>query len=214
MLSSIKIRRAGNTVGPEQPNHGQKKLVTAISSKSTAMSGYLQKQVSKVQAKKMWNQILSQKAFSTKSTSTILFESNELLETISCPPTPPPKKSQTLPNLVINTNREDSLIYRALPSLPSATISSTTSLKQQKKGGLTRAKTWMGTSIQRWLTAAEESEEKRKMAVLMDHSELEEEEEQSILYSCSLSPNESFQKMTLHCRSMDIFVKLVLVASS
>lgn len=207
MLSSIKIRRAGNTVGPEQPNHGQKKLVTVISSKSTAMSGYLQKQVSKVQAKKVWNQIISQKAFSTKSTSTILFESNELLDTISCPPTPPPKKSQTLPNLVINTDREDSLIYRALPSLPSAV--SSTSLKQQKKGGLTRAKTWVGTSIQKWLTAAEESEEKRKMAVLMDHSELDDEEEQSILYSCSLSPNESFQKMTLHCRSMNNFVKLV-----
>lgn len=202
MLSSIKIRRAGNTVGPEQPNHGQKKLVTVISSKSTAMSGYLQKQVSKVQAKKVWNQIISQKAFSTKSTSTILFESNELLDTISCPPTPPPKKSQTLPNLVINTDREDSLIYRALPSLPSAV--SSTSLKQQKKGGLTRAKTWVGTSIQKWLTAAEESEEKRKMAVLMDHSELDDEEEQSILYSCSLSPNESFQKMILHCRILQV----------
>lgn len=198
MLSSIKIRRAGNTVRPEQSFHEQKNLATVISAKSTAVSGYLQRKVSKVHAKKMWNQIISQKASSTRSASTILFESNELLDTISCPPTPPPKKSQTLPNLVINTDR-DPLINRALPSLPSSV--SSVSIKQEKKGGLTKAKTWVGTSIHKWLTAAEESEEKRKMAVLMDHSELEDEEEQSILYSCSLLPNESSQRMTLHCRS-------------
>lgn len=204
LLSALKIKKS-STVKPEQTNsHEQTKLTTVISTKSTAVTGYLQKKVSTIHAKKMWNQIVSSKASSTKSRSTILFDSNDHLETVSCPPTPPPKKSQTLPNLTIITER-DPLIHRALPSLPS--LASSISLKEERKGGLTRAKTWVGTSIQKWLSSPE-SDEKRKMEILMDHSELNDNEEQSIMYSNSLLQERSsfLQKRVLQCRSKYIFL--------
>ncbi|KAI8083707.1 hypothetical protein BDF21DRAFT_337151 [Thamnidium elegans] len=103
-----------------------------------------------------------------------------------------------MPNLVIITDK-DQLTQRALPTLPS--ISSETSLSiGEKKNTLTRATTWVGNSIQRWLSTAD-AEERRKMAILMDHSELDEEEEQSILYSSTLMTSTLSQRMTLHCRN-------------
>ncbi len=197
LLSALNIKKASSTVKPEQSHHEQKKLATVISAKSTAVTGYLHRKVSVVRAKKMWNQIVSHKTSSHKTASTILFDSNDHLDTVSCPPTPPPKKSHTLPNLFIITER-DPLLHRALPSLPS--LASSISLKEERKGGLTRAKTWVGTSIQKWLSSPD-SDEKRKMDVLLDHSELDDNEEQSIVYSNSLVQDESSQKMVLQCRS-------------
>lgn len=198
LLSSFKKKRIGSTVGPEQPQ--QKKLVTVLSSKST-VTDYLQKKVSSIHAKRIWNQMIPynirQKTInSAKTSSTVLFDSNEHLKTVSAPPTPPPKKSHTMPNLVIITNNEQ-LVHRALPSLPSMASYMSVS---EKKNGITRATTWVGNSIQKWLSSTE-AEERRKMAMLMDHSELEEEEEQSVLYSSTLLPNRLSQRMTLHCRS-------------
>lgn len=197
LLSSLKKKRVGSSVGPEQPQ--QKKPVTMLS--TTTVTGYLHRKISFMHAKKMWEQMIPysvrQKTInSAKTSSTVLFDSNEDLRTVSNPPTPPPKKSQTMPDLVIITNSEQ-LVHRALPSLPS--VASYSSSKERKTG-LTRATTWVGNSIQKWLSSSE-AEEKRKMAMLMDHSELDEEEEQNILYSSTLMPNRLSQRMTLHSRS-------------
>lgn len=206
LLSSLRKKRTSSSVGTELSlQQHQKKLVTVLSSKSSTVTDYLQKKVSTIHPKKVWDQFIPsqirQKATgggSSKSSSTILFDSNEHLETVSAPPTPPPKKSHTMPNLVIITDNTDPLMYRALPSLPS--IASSASIEGEKKNGITRAKTWVGNSIQKWLSSAD-AEEKRMMAILLDHSELDEEEEKSILQSSTLIPNASPKKMTLHCRS-------------
>ncbi|KAI9360221.1 hypothetical protein BD770DRAFT_453525 [Pilaira anomala] len=106
-----------------------------------------------------------------------------------------------MPSLAIITD-QDQLTQRALPKLPTLpSLPSDTSLSiEEKKNTLTRATTWVGNSIQRWLSTAD-AEERRKMAILSNHSELDEEEEQSILYSSSLITSTLSQRMTLNCRS-------------
>ncbi|KAI9272290.1 hypothetical protein EDC94DRAFT_511640 [Helicostylum pulchrum] len=113
-----------------------------------------------------------------------------------------------MPNLVIITDR-DQLTQRVLPTLPTLpSLSSETSLSiGEKKNTLTRATTWVGNSIQRWLSTAD-AEERRKMAILMDHSELDEEEEQSILYSSTLMTSTLSQRMTLHCRNYQYIMNM------
>lgn len=204
MLNSLKKKRISSSIVPEQQQKQQQEKKVAL--KSVLVTDYLQKKVASIHAKRIWSQMLPysirQKTISSnKTSSTVLFDSNEHLKTVSAPPTPPPKKSHTMPNLVIITDK-DQLTLRALPTLPTLpSLSSETSLSiGEKKNTLTRATTWVGNSIQRWLSNAD-AEERKKMAILMDHSELDDEEEQSILYSSTLMTSTLSQRMTLHCRS-------------
>ncbi|KAG2199109.1 hypothetical protein INT47_005113 [Mucor saturninus] len=183
MLTSFKKKKMGAVVAPQQQ---QQHKLTLVPSKSTPLTQYFQKKLTIKQAKRLLQKMVpvmarSQKTIQekseTKNTSTVLFDSSEDLHT---PPTPPPKKSQTMPDL---SNSQDSLVHRALPSLPSVASYSSSSDKR-KKNGLTRATTWVGHSIQKWLSSTE-AKESRKMAILINHSVLEEEEE----HPNHLSPN-------------------------
>lgn len=188
MLTSFKKKRIGSsTVAPQEQQPSTSKL-SLVYSKSTPIQ-YFQKKVSLKQAKKILQKMVPRKRpqksivsaqdsinSSSKHPSTVLFDSNEDLHT---PPTPPPKKSETMPNLSSLTSSQEVLVHRALPSLPSV-ASYTSSLDNQKKNGLTRATSWVGNSIHKWLSSAE-AKERRKMAILMDHSVLDEDEESTHL---------------------------------
>jgi hypothetical protein len=193
-LPSLKKKKS-SAVGPQQQQIVNKDKTAAIS--ASTITDFLQRTVNSTHAKKLWHQIantpqkckahLQQK----HQSPTILFDSNEHLAT-TAPPTPPPKKSQTMPNLSIITDNEH-LMNRALPSLPS--MESAISVGK-RKNGITRATTWMGKSVQKWLTLPGTDTDKANM--MSCHSELDEEE---LMYSSSLLPNVASQKLTLHCRS-------------
>lgn len=186
-LSALKKKKT-STVGPEQ----QERKLTV---KSPSITDFLSKKVSSIQAKKIWNQIVPQ--YKSAATSTVLFDSNDhLADVASIPPTPPPKKSATMPNLSIITDTE--IINRALPSLPSVENSISIGSQSSSRNGLTRATTWVGKSIQKWLSNLDE----QRKAAIMDISDFEHDgDDQDALYSSSLLPNALDQKLTLHCRS-------------
>lgn len=204
MLTSFKKKRFGSSIVPEQQQRPEEKKAVL---KPALVTDYLHKKIVSIHAKRILNQMIpyytvKQKTInSAKTSSTVLFDSSEHLKTVSAPPTPPPKKSHTMPSLAIITD-QDQLTQRALPKLPTLpSLPSDTSLSiEEKKNTLTRATTWVGNSIQRWLSTAD-AEERRKMAILSNHSELDEEEEQSILYSSSLITSTLSQRMILNCRS-------------
>ncbi|KAI8091031.1 uncharacterized protein B0P05DRAFT_528466 [Gilbertella persicaria] len=173
------------------------------------------RKVSYAQAKKLWHQLLTHKRMT--KTATILFDSHEHL---SPPPTPPPKKSQTMPDLVGYT---DHWMDRALPHLPYE--------EEKHTSSLSRTSTWVGKSIQRWISTysssvsssslmSAASSTKRSLfgksgeifmgksgPLLLDHSELHEEELEDATrhsFSSSLSPNYLADKMTLHSKVLQV----------
>lgn len=201
-LSALKKKKT-STVVPEQ----QERKITI---KSPSITDFLSKKVSFIQAKKIWNQIVLQSK--TSVTSTVLFDSNDhLADAASIPPTPPPKKSSTMPNLSIITDTE--IMNRALPSLPSVENAISIGSQSSSRNGLTRATTWVGKSIQKWLSNLDE----QRKATIVDLSDFEHDDDDNddddgddddyyfnnkdVLYSSSLLPNELDQKLTLHCRS-------------
>lgn len=185
-LTTALKKKKTSAVGPE---HHDRKLTP----KSPSITDFISKKVSSIHAKKIWHQIVPHQ----QQKATILFDSNDhLADTASIPPTPPPKKSSTMPNLSIITDAE--LMHRALPSLPSVENAiSIGSKASSSRYGLTRATTWVGKSIQKWLSNLEE----QRKAVMMDLSDFEHDDEEDVLYSSSLLPNALDQKLTLHCRS-------------
>ncbi|KAF1806968.1 hypothetical protein FB192DRAFT_1273705 [Mucor lusitanicus] len=89
-------------------------------------------------------------------------------------------------------------MHRALPSLPSVENAiSVGSKSSSSRYGLTRATTWVGKSIQKWLSNLEE----QRKAVMMDLSDFEHDDQEDVMYSSSLLPNALDQKLTLHCRN-------------
>jgi hypothetical protein len=204
-LPSLKKRKS-SAVGPQQPQKQQQQQIinkdkTAAISAST-ITDFLQRTVNAKKAKKLWYQIantpqkykahIQQKPQSV----TVLFDSNEHLAT-TAPPTPPPKKSQTMPNLSIITDSEH-LMNRALPSLPSMECAISVG---KRKNGIAKATTWMGKSVQKWLALPGTDTDKATM--ISNHSELDDEE---LMYSSSLLPNAKSQKLTLHCRSKFFYI--------
>lgn len=190
-------KKKSSAVGPQLQQQLINKEKTAAISAST-ITDFLQRTVNSTQAKKLWYHIANrpQKCKvhvqqQKHQSSTILFDSNENLAT-TAPPTPPPKKSQTMPDLAIITDSEH-LMNRALPSLPS--MESVISVGK-RKNGITRATTWMGKSVQKWLNLPDTNTDKANM--MSSHSDLDIEE---VMYSSSLLPNITSQKLTLHCRS-------------
>jgi hypothetical protein len=165
---------------------------------------YIQQQKITVtnQAKKLWKQwhsnhqlsLLSSKNNSIKGENTgsqcssiLLFDSSEheTPSTLSLQ-TDDNKRSFTDPSLTQHDEEEEEgeekkmpllkdyrLLTRALPRLPFSSSSGPISLighPLKKKATITRATTWVGRSIQKWIT----TEEQRKMAILLDDSELED----------------------------------------
>ncbi|KAI8641434.1 hypothetical protein BD408DRAFT_346225 [Parasitella parasitica] len=100
-----------------------------------------------------------------------------------------------MPNLSIITDTE--LLNRALPRLPSVENAISIGSKSSSKNGLTRATTWVGKSIQKWLSNLDE----QRKGVNMDLSEFEHDQEEGTLYSSSVLPNALDQRLTLHCRN-------------
>lgn len=189
-LTAALKKKKTSAVGPEQ-QHDRK-----LTPKSPSVTNFLSRKVSSIHAKKIWHQIISQQQ-QQQQKATVLFDSNDhLADAASIPPTPPPKKSSTMPNLSIITDAE--LMHRALPSLPSVENAiSVGSKSSSSRYGLTRATTWVGKSIQKWLSNLEE----QRKAVMMDLSDFEHDDQEDVMYSSSLLPNALDQKLTLHCRS-------------
>lgn len=192
-LTAALKKKKTSAVGPEL-QHDRK-----LTPKSPSITDFLSKKVSSMHAKKIWHHMVPQQQQQQQQhKATVLFDSNDHLAdaAASIPPTPPPKKSSTMPNLSIITDAE--LMHRALPSLPSVdnaiSIGSKSSLSRH---GLTRATTWVGKSIQKWLSNLED----QRKAVMMDLSDFEHDDQEDVLYSSSLLPNALDQKLTLHCRS-------------
>ncbi|OAD02582.1 hypothetical protein MUCCIDRAFT_111972 [Mucor lusitanicus CBS 277.49] len=192
-LTAALKKKKTSAVGPEQ-QHDRK-----LTPKSPSVTNFLSRKVSSIHAKKIWHQIISQQQ-QQQQKATVLFDSNDhLADAASIPPTPPPKKSSTMPNLSIITDAE--LMHRALPSLPSVENAiSVGSKSSSSRYGLTRATTWVGKSIQKWLSNLEE----QRKAVMMDLSDFEHDDQEDVMYSSSLLPNALDQKLTLHCRILQV----------
>lgn len=170
MLAASLKRFRTNSVQPyssqdQREKKNSRKLKLAVSSSSNQLAGFLQKKVTSMQAKKLIKQfrdldlkIKRQPSFST--TSTVLFDSDELLPSTKSPLSSP-KKSQTMPSFTtfdkVDDKQCNELTTRTLPRLPSEvsiTLSANSSSNHTNatmKEGLTRASTWVGKSIRNLL---------------------------------------------------------------
>lgn len=170
MLAASLKRFRTNSVQPyssqdQREKKNSRKLKLAVSSSSNQLAGFLQKKVTSMQAKKLIKQfrdldlkIKRQPSFST--TSTVLFDSDELLPSTKSLLSSP-KKSQTMPSFTtfdkVDDKQCNELTTRTLPSLPSEvsiTLSANSSSNHTNttmKEGLTRASTWVGKSIRNLL---------------------------------------------------------------
>ncbi|OBZ89852.1 hypothetical protein A0J61_02089 [Choanephora cucurbitarum] len=197
----------------------------------TGLSDFLSNKASYHQMRRLWTQLKFQKQQNDKAFATASFDSQEHTETLPSsvlspkigsplPPTPPPKKSHTMPNLVALTDPEQ-FRHRALPSLPSVSL-------EEKLIGTSKTSAWVSESIQRWFSVrssqsahhlanaassakqslfgrSEELLTSKSGQILID-SELpnEAEEATQTFLSNSIVPNYAAEKMILQSKILQI----------
>ncbi|KAG1289952.1 hypothetical protein G6F66_009062 [Rhizopus arrhizus] len=222
MLAASLKRFRTNSVQPyssqdQREKKNSRKLKLAVSSSSNQLAGFLQKKVTSMQAKKLIKQfrdldlkIKRQPSFST--TSTVLFDSDELLPSTKSPLSSP-KKSQTMPSFTtfdkVDNKQCNELTTRTLPRLPSEvsiTLSANSSSNHTNatmKEGLTRASTWVGKSIRNLLKPV--SSEQTISSTENDGYLLFDEDKTYIQGNPkTLSSENPYKKMTLHCKILQI----------